>query len=134
MLKRLSLAVVVLSMVISFVGCVGIMGPGGLATTTPASIYTAMNMPSEYSPQTVHQFSADDFQIMNRVESEGETKNILGIIATGNAGYHGLLEKCREAGGDALIDVYMDVDYMNILGVYGVAKFQLYGTPIKYKR
>ncbi len=133
MLKRLSLAVAVSVMVLSFTGCVGLMGAGG-ATTTTAGIYTAMNLPSEYSPSTVHQFNASDFEILNRVESMGETKNILGIIATGNAGYHGLLAKCREAGGDALIDVYMDVDYMNILGVYGVAKYNLYGTPIQYKR
>lgn len=118
----------------SMAGCSMFSAWNGVNATTAGSIMSNMTVPSGTKSGTDFRNEGPGFDIVGQVSAEGQTTNILGWIAAGDAGYKTLLEKAKASGGDAVIDYYYDARLYNILSFYAKVDYILYGTAVKYKK
>jgi len=124
----------VLACFASMTACAGFAGWGGVNATNAGGIMSNMTVPSGSKSGTDFRNDGPGFDIVGQVSAEGQTTNILGWIAAGDAGYKTLLEKAKASGGDAVIDYYYDARLYNILSFYSKVDYILYGTAVKYKK
>jgi hypothetical protein len=126
--------VATLGLAVGMSGCAGFAGWAGVNATNGGGIMSNMTVPSGNHSGTAFRNDGPGFDIVGQVSAEGQTTNILGWIANGDAGYKTLLEKAKASGGDAVIDYYYDAKLYNILTFYSKVDFILYGTAVKYKK
>ncbi len=108
------------------------MGPGGVR---PGGIVTNVTYPVALNPSMDYQvrFQAENIDIMDTVEAEAKSYNILGVVAKGDSGYGKLLERARLIGAAGVMNVTVDTKYFSILGVYTEVANKLTGQAYKYK-
>ena len=133
-MKRLALALVVGTAMTVSTGCAALWSwPVSIAG--PGSVYVNQTMPTKDTTSTQYRFERKDFDILGPVSAEAETSSILGWIATGDGGYGKLLSAAKsQFNADDVIDVRIDTEYSNILGIISTAKTKLMGVAIKYKK
>ncbi len=133
-MKRLALALVVGATMAMGSGCAALWS-WPVSTAGPGSLYVNQTMPTKDTTSTQYRFERKDFDILGSVSAEAETSSILGWVATGDGGYGKLLSAAKsQLGADDVIDVRMDTEYTNILGLMSTSKTKLMGIAIKYKK
>src|SRR5262245_54435428 len=118
MKRNIAIYSLVLSCFVGMTACAGFAGWQGVNATTAGGIMSNMTVPSGTKSGTEFKNDGPGFDIVGQVSAEGQTTNILGWIAAGDAGYKTLLEKAKASGGDAVIDFYYDARLYNILSFY----------------
>lgn len=133
-MKRLVVLALVLGAATLSFGCAGVLGVHGPVNAGPGTIYTAATFAGMDSTSTVYKLERKDFDVLGPVSAEVETKSILGWIATGDGGWGALLSKAKgEKGADDVIDVRIDTEWVDILGIISTVHTRLYGVAIKWK-
>ena len=115
-------------------GCAGIGGVGGAAHAMGGSIMTNSTYASVDTTSTTYQLEKKDFKVLGPVTGQATSTSILGWIESGDAGYKTLLEKAKEGkNADDVIDVRIDNQYSNILGLFAKVESQYHGVAVKWK-
>jgi len=128
--------VTLLGAVVGLTGCAaGIrnMGPGGVA---PAGWVTNVTYPNRLNPSMDYriQLTAEDVEMLGRVSASAKSKNILGLVSSGDSGYGALLEQARlRYGADGVMNVTVDTRFFDVLGVYQEVETKLTGMAYRYK-
>ncbi len=106
----MKLRLLVISWTMVLTGCASI-SPVGL-------IYTNTTLPQSWRSNTLE--DVKQLQVIGPVQGESCATNILGLVATGDAGYNAAVTKALESspGAVALYDVRTDGNLFSILGVY----------------
>jgi len=119
---------------VAALGCAGIGGVMGPGHAMPGSIMVGSTYASVDTTSTQYQIERKDFDVLGPVSVFAESSSILGWIEEGNAGYGELLKKAKEGkNADDVIDVRIDNEYSNILGLISNVKTHLHGIAIKWK-
>ena len=133
-MKRLAVLALVLSAVSLSFGCAGLLAVHGPTNAGPGTIYTAATFAGADHTSTHYNLERKDFDVLGPVSAEVETKSILGWIATGDGGWNALLSKAKgEKGADDVIDVRIDEEWVDILGIISTVHTRLYGMAVKWK-
>lgn len=133
-MKRFVLFALMAASVVAL-GCAGIGGVLGPGHAFGGSIMTNSVYASVDTVSTSYQFEKKDFTVIGPVQAVAESTSILGWIESGDAGYATLLEKAKEGkAADDVINVRIDNEYSNILGLYAVVKTHLHGVAIKWNK
>lgn len=123
----------IIAVSVAALGCAGIGGVGGAGHATGGSIMTNSTYASVDTTSTIYQLEKKDFKVLGPVSGEATSTSILGWIESGNAGYYTLLEKAREGkNADDVIDVRIDNQYSNILGLFAKVTTKLHGIAVKW--
>lgn len=133
-MKRFAvLALLIVAVSLSF-GCAAWWRVPGPANAGGGSLYTAQTFASYDSTSTTYKLERKDFDVLGPVSAEVQTKSILGWVATGDGGWNALLSKAKqEKGADDVIDVRVDTEWVDILGIISTVNTRLYGIAVKWK-
>lgn len=118
---------------VAALGCAGIGGVGGPGHAMPGSIFTNSTYASADTTSTVYKLERKDFDVVGPVSVWAESTSILGWIESGNAGYGALLGKAKERGADDVMDVRIDNEVFNVLGLFAKVKTHMHGVAVKWK-
>ena len=124
-----------LVIVLSLMGCVTNMGPGGAA---PGVLGGSVTYPNKMNDSMRHRvdFQKKDIDILGSVSAEGTSYGVLGMVSWGDSGYGELLKKAKTLGGEGVMNVTVDTNFTEIL--YGVLYYsltnKLNGVAYKYKK
>ncbi|RME73413.1 MAG: hypothetical protein D6776_07115 [Planctomycetota bacterium] len=133
-MKRLALALVVGAAMTVSTGCAALWS-WPVSAAGPGSLYVNETIPSKDTTSTQYRFERKDFDILGPVTAEAETTSILGWVASGDGGYGKLLSAAKsQFNADDVIDVRIDTEYSNILGLFSTVKTKIMGVAIKYKK
>jgi hypothetical protein len=133
-MKRLALALVVGAAMAVSTGCAALWS-WPVSAAGPGSLYVNQTIPSADTTSTQYRFERKDFDILGPVSAEAETSSILGWVATGDGGYGKLLTQAKsQLNADDVIDVRIDTQYSNILGLISTSKTKLMGVAIRFKK
>ena len=124
--------IMLLCAVIGCVGCAGFGGPG-VAGAFPGTIMTDATYPGMAVWSRVN-YNMKDYEVIGEVTADAESTSVLGIIASGDSGYIKLYKAAKAQGADDVINVKIDCQYYNLLGLYSVVKNKLHGIAIKWKK
>ncbi len=115
-------------------GCAGYGMHGGPGHAMGGSIMTGSTYGSADTTSTVYNLERKDFDVLGPVMAEASSTSILGWIESGDSGYGTLLEKAKEGkNADDVIDVRIDNEVNNILGLYCTVNAKYFGTAVKWK-
>lgn len=107
------------------------IGPSGVGQ---GGLFTHVSYPSENTSTTRYELTSDDFEILGPVTGRGSSMNILGIVAMGESGYEKALNQARAGGADELMNLRLDTDFTNILGLFKKSETVVTGTAIRWKK
>lgn len=92
--------------------------PALLSVSLSGCIYANVNSPFAYRSPTPADVGGMG-QLGPEVRGEACMSIILGLVATGDAGYQAAIANAKQSSGaNMLADVKTDTNYFNILGVY----------------
>lgn len=123
-------------------GCAGwsITHPGGEGNTTPCGVSPGtligdVTYPNYVQSITRFELNSGDFSIIGPVSAEATSASVLGLISTGDNGYHKLFAAAQRIGADDVINIKVDTNLKRFLtGVYASSTVKMSGIAIKYKR
>lgn len=134
MKKSLYLAILASGVMLLMTGCQGIVkaNNNGFPSVMPGLLYAEMQNAQMVQDKQLPRFQK--FVVLKRVQADAVTTNFLGLISIGDASYSLLksraLADCREA--DDIIDLEVDSNCNNILGIVNKVTTQIRGVAIKY--
>lgn len=106
-----------------------------LITALSGCIYMNVEGPGAVQTGTVFQLDSDDFEVLDRVSTTGETTLWFGAVLTGGQGYQALLAEAKAIGGDEIMNYSFDVQTTSVLFfIYTKAQWKATGYAVKFKK
>lgn len=131
-MKGILVSIFVVFLVATMTGCAGYMTPVGYGSASSALIYTKVGFPSAIQDMTL---SPGEYRILGPADGEASSSNILGMVASGDAGvFKAYKNALQKTGGDDLINVKVDTEVFSILGLFTNVTTKVYGQAIKYQK
>lgn len=134
MMKKLTMLLVGCGAMLGLTGCLGGMKADnyGFATAPGGILISNMKGGQFIQPR---ELSNRKYEIMGIVRAEAMTVNYLGLISQGDASYQTLKRKAlaEHHEADDLINVELDFNHDNLLGIVNKVFVDMTATAIKYK-
>ena len=132
-MKKVILAVFVLSLGFVMTGCLGPKVDNGGFTTVPAGLLFSEMSGGQFIQDKILP-ETNNFTVIKRISAEATTTSYFGLISTGDSSIATLKSKalydCKEA--DEIIDIEVDFFHSNILGIVNKVTVVFRGVAIKY--
>lgn len=134
-MKRLAMLLVGGIVMLGLTGCIGGMktDSSGFATAPAGVLISNMKGGQFVQPR---ELDARKYTIVGIVKAEAMTVNYLGLISQGDASYQTLKRKALDEHRDAddLINIELDFNHDNLLGIVNKVFVEMTATAIKYQK